>query len=110
MFGSSISTQLILLKNGGRIIYSGPLGKHSSRVIEYFEVSFQLIIFDFIIFHRNLKSCFLSLSLLQGIREVPKIRDNYNPSTWMLEVTSASAEAEIGVDFAQIYRDSSLYE
>lgn len=38
-FGFSISMQLVLLKTGGRIIYSGPLGKHSSRVIEYFEVS-----------------------------------------------------------------------
>ncbi|KAH7542899.1 hypothetical protein FEM48_Zijuj02G0124100 [Ziziphus jujuba var. spinosa] len=28
---------LILLKTGGRMIYSGPLGKHSSAVIEYFE-------------------------------------------------------------------------
>jgi hypothetical protein len=31
--------QLILLKTGGHMIYSGPLGQHSSRVIEYFEVS-----------------------------------------------------------------------
>lgn len=29
--------ELILLKSGGRVIYSGPLGKHSSNVIEYFE-------------------------------------------------------------------------
>ncbi|KAH9670369.1 ABC transporter G family member 33 [Citrus sinensis] len=66
---------LILLKTGGRIIYSGPLGNHSSRVIEYFE-----------------------------------IRNNYNPATWMLEVTSASTEAELGLDFSQIYEDSLLYE
>ncbi|KAJ0501557.1 Pleiotropic drug resistance protein 3 [Helianthus annuus] len=31
--------ELILLKNGGRMIYCGPLGRESSRVIEYFEVS-----------------------------------------------------------------------
>ncbi|KAF5454239.1 hypothetical protein F2P56_023919 [Juglans regia] len=74
--------ELILLKTGGRIIYSGPLGQHSSRVIEYFE----------------------------GIPGIPKIRENYNPSTWMLEVSSASAEAELGVDFAQKYRESTLYE
>ncbi|ONI04160.1 hypothetical protein PRUPE_6G306100 [Prunus persica] len=74
--------ELILLKTGGRIIYSGPLGQHSSRVIEYF----------------------------QSIPGVHKIRDNYNPATWMLEVTSTSAEAELGVDFAQIYRKSSLHE
>ena len=28
----------------------------------------------------------------------------------MLEVTSTSSEAEIGVDFAQIYQNSTLYE
>lgn len=33
------NVQLVLLKTGGQMIYSGPLGKHSSRVIEYFEVS-----------------------------------------------------------------------
>ncbi|XP_059437806.1 pleiotropic drug resistance protein 3-like [Corylus avellana] len=74
--------ELILLKTGGHMIYSGPLGQHSSRVIEYFE----------------------------GISGVPKIRDNYNPATWMLEVTSISAEAVLGVDFAQKYRESTLYE
>ncbi|PKI53080.1 hypothetical protein CRG98_026541, partial [Punica granatum] len=67
--------QLVLLKAGGRMIYSGPLGKHSCRVIEYFG-----------------------------------IRNNYNPATWMLEVTSASAEAELGVDFAQIYKDLPLHQ
>jgi hypothetical protein len=40
---------------------------------------------------------------------VPKIKDSYNPATWMLEVTSASAEAELGLDFAQIYKESSLH-
>ncbi|RDX80824.1 Pleiotropic drug resistance protein 3, partial [Mucuna pruriens] len=74
--------ELVLMKSGGRLIYSGPLGKHSNRVIEYFE----------------------------RIPGVPKIKDNYNPSTWMLEVTSTSAETELGVDFAQIYRESTLYE
>uniref|UniRef100_A0A2N9EIA3 ABC transporter domain-containing protein n=1 Tax=Fagus sylvatica TaxID=28930 RepID=A0A2N9EIA3_FAGSY len=51
--------ELILMKIGGHIIYSGPLGQHSSRVIEYFE----------------------------SIPGVPAIKDNYNPATWMLEVT-----------------------
>ncbi|XVF05898.1 hypothetical protein REPUB_Repub06bG0001600 [Reevesia pubescens] len=74
--------ELILLKPGGRIIYSGPLREHSSGIIDYFE----------------------------GISVVPKIRKNYNPATWMLEVTSTSAEADNGVDFAQIYKDSALYE
>ncbi|TXG71484.1 hypothetical protein EZV62_000063 [Acer yangbiense] len=30
---------LILMKTGGHVIYSGPLGLHSSRVIEYFELT-----------------------------------------------------------------------
>jgi hypothetical protein len=30
--------QLILMKAGGQIIYSGMLGHHSSKLIEYFEV------------------------------------------------------------------------
>ncbi|XP_071932486.1 pleiotropic drug resistance protein 3-like [Coffea arabica] len=74
--------ELILLKSGGRMIYSGPLGRNSSEVIGYFE----------------------------GIPGVPKIRNNYNPATWMLDVTSTSSEAELGVDFAEIYKHSSLYE
>ncbi|KAK8675956.1 hypothetical protein V6N13_034014 [Hibiscus sabdariffa] len=31
--------QLVLLKTGGQIIYSGPLGQNSRRVIEYFQVT-----------------------------------------------------------------------
>ncbi|KAJ6429559.1 hypothetical protein OIU84_021041 [Salix udensis] len=74
--------ELLLMKLGGRIIYFGPVGQFSSTVIEYFE----------------------------SIPGVPKIEDRYNPATWMLEVTSRSAEAELGVDFAQIYRQSTLYK
>uniref|UniRef100_A0A7N0T827 ABC transporter domain-containing protein n=2 Tax=Kalanchoe fedtschenkoi TaxID=63787 RepID=A0A7N0T827_KALFE len=74
--------EVVLLKSGGRLIYAGPLGINSGKVIEYFE----------------------------GISGVPKIKNNYNPATWMLEVTSLSAEAELGLDFAQIYRQSSLYK
>ncbi|KAJ4823601.1 hypothetical protein Tsubulata_026480 [Turnera subulata] len=74
--------ELVLLKIGGRIIYSGPIGQHSSRVIQYFE----------------------------SIPAVPKIKENYNPATWMLEVTSKSAEAAHGQDFAKIYEGSILYQ
>ncbi|XP_062143567.1 pleiotropic drug resistance protein 3-like isoform X2 [Alnus glutinosa] len=73
--------ELILMKTGGQIIYSGMLGHHSCKLIEYFE----------------------------GISGVPKFKNNYNPATWMLEVTSASVEAELGLDFAQIYKESSLH-
>nr|CAB3490651.1 unnamed protein product [Digitaria exilis] len=46
----------------------------------------------------------------EAIPGVPKIDDNYNPSTWMLEVTSTSMEAHLRINFAQIYRDSSMYK
>ncbi|KAK9289059.1 hypothetical protein L1049_017530 [Liquidambar formosana] len=72
---------LILMKKGGQIIYSGKLGHHSSKLIEYFE----------------------------GISGLPKIKDNYNPATWMLEVTSTSVEMELNLDFTRIYKESPLY-
>lgn len=37
----SLCLQLVLLKAGGRMIYCGPLGQDSSKLIEYFEVSSQ---------------------------------------------------------------------
>ncbi|KAK0592585.1 hypothetical protein LWI29_021728 [Acer saccharum] len=72
--------ELILMKGGGQMIYSGELGQHSSKLIEYFE----------------------------GISGVPKIEEIYNPATWMLEVTSPSTEAQLGLDFARLYKMSSL--
>nr|XP_023870372.1 pleiotropic drug resistance protein 1-like isoform X4 [Quercus suber] len=73
--------ELFLLKRGGEEIYVGPLGRHSSHLIDYFE----------------------------GIHGVPKIKDKYNPATWMLEVTSAGQEAAFGVNFTEIYKSSELY-
>ncbi|XP_050366553.1 pleiotropic drug resistance protein 1-like [Argentina anserina] len=73
--------ELFLLKRGGEEIYVGPLGRHSSQLIKYFEV-------------------------LDG---VPKIKDGYNPATWMLEVTSAAQEVVLGVNFTEVYRSSQLY-
>ncbi|XP_058094885.1 pleiotropic drug resistance protein 3-like isoform X1 [Magnolia sinica] len=74
--------EIILIKKGGQIIYSGQLGWHSERVINYFE----------------------------SIQGVPKIEVNANPATWMLEITSASVERQLGIDFAQVYKESSLYQ
>ncbi|KAJ4822694.1 hypothetical protein Tsubulata_024898 [Turnera subulata] len=74
--------ELILLKRGGQLIYSGELGQHSSKLIEYF----------------------------QSIPRVPKIKENYNPGTWMLEITSPSAEARLGLDFAHLYQESPLFQ
>ena len=41
---------------------------------------------------------------------MPKIRPGYNPAAWMLEVTSPAEEARLGVDFADIYRRSNLFQ
>ncbi|KAL1195827.1 ABC transporter G family member 37 [Cardamine amara subsp. amara] len=74
--------ELVLLKRGGRMIYTGPLGQHSCDIIEYFE----------------------------SVPGIPKIRDNHNPATWMLDVSSQSVELELGIDFANIYHESALYK
>eukprot|EP01018_Ginkgo_biloba_P004087 Gb_05443 [translate_table: standard] len=73
--------ELFLMKRGGQAIYAGPLGRHSHKLVEYFE----------------------------AVEGVPKIIDGYNPATWMLEVTSVAVESRLGVDFAEIYRNSELY-
>ncbi|XP_016169834.1 ABC transporter G family member 29-like [Arachis ipaensis] len=74
--------ELLLMKRGGQVIYAGPLGRNSHKIIEYFE----------------------------AIEGVPKIKDKYNPATWMLEVSSIAAEVRLRVDFAEYYKSSSLYQ
>ncbi|KDP40865.1 hypothetical protein JCGZ_24864 [Jatropha curcas] len=74
--------ELLLMKRGGQVIYLGPLGRNSHKIIEYFE----------------------------AISGVPKIKEKYNPATWMLEVSSIAAEIQLGIDFAEYYKSSSLYE
>ncbi|URD75112.1 Plant PDR ABC transporter associated [Musa troglodytarum] len=73
--------ELLLMKKGGQLIYGGPLGKLSKTMIQYFE----------------------------GISGVPKIRDGQNPATWMLDVTSPNMEYKLGVDFGNIFHNSSAY-
>ncbi|KAH8514402.1 hypothetical protein H0E87_007293, partial [Populus deltoides] len=45
-----------------------------------------------------------------AIHGVPKIKEKYNPATWMLEVSSAAVEVRLGMDFAEHYKCSSLYQ
>ena len=47
---------------------------------------------------------------LQAIPGVQKIKEKYNPATWMLEVSSVAAEAKLDIDFAEHYITSSLYQ
>ncbi|KAM2466591.1 hypothetical protein COP2_008774 [Malus domestica] len=74
--------ELLLMKRGGQVIYDGPLGRHSHKLVEHFE----------------------------AISGVTKIKDGYNPATWMLEVTAPAIEAQLDVDFADIYVNSLLYQ
>ncbi|GLJ26511.1 hypothetical protein SUGI_0512680 [Cryptomeria japonica] len=74
--------ELVLMKRGGQMIYVGPLGHRSKDLIDYFE----------------------------AVEGVPKITQGYNPATWMLESSSVGTELRLGVDFAEIYRNSRLYE
>ncbi|XP_039117320.1 ABC transporter G family member 44-like [Dioscorea cayenensis subsp. rotundata] len=74
--------ELFLMKRGGQEIYVGPLGRHSCHLIEYFE----------------------------GIEGVSKIKDGYNPATWMLEVTTQAQEEILGVNFTDVYKNSELFQ
>ncbi|TVU04726.1 hypothetical protein EJB05_47857 [Eragrostis curvula] len=73
--------ELLLMKRGGQLIYSGSLGPLSSNMIKYFE----------------------------SIPGVPRIKKGQNPAAWMLDISSHTTEYEIGVDYAEVYQNSSLY-
>jgi hypothetical protein len=45
----------------------------------------------------------------KAIEGVSNIKDGYNPSTWMLEVTSTMQERITGVNFSDVYKNSELY-
>ncbi|KAK6267900.1 hypothetical protein QUC31_012060 [Theobroma cacao] len=72
--------ELFLMARGGQEIYAGPLGHHSFHLIKYFE----------------------------EIEGISKIKDGYNPATWVLEVTT-SAQSDLGIDLNDVYRKSELY-
>ncbi|XVF24906.1 hypothetical protein REPUB_Repub13aG0168100 [Reevesia pubescens] len=46
----------------------------------------------------------------KAIPGIPKIKEKYNPATWMLEVSSIAFEARLGIDFAEHYKSSALYQ
>ncbi len=70
------------MQRGGQVLYAGPLGHHSQKLIDYF----------------------------QAVEGVPKIKEGINPSTWMLEITTPASEQRIGVNFVENYKKSSLYQ
>ncbi|KAK3433876.1 hypothetical protein EUGRSUZ_D01157 [Eucalyptus grandis] len=76
----TVRNTLLLMKRGGRVIYAGPLGRHSHKLVEYFE----------------------------AVLGVPKIMNGYNSATWMLEVSASAIEAQLHIDFDDIYANSNL--
>ncbi|CAI0467872.1 unnamed protein product [Linum tenue] len=73
--------ELLLMKQGGKIIYGGQRGLYSRTLIDYF----------------------------QGIGGIHPIPNGYNPATWMLEITSTNVEQRMHLDFAQSYRTSQQF-
>ena len=59
---------------------------------------------------RMLTSLLFMCQISKAVLGVPKIKDGYNPATWMLEVSSPAMEVQLDVDFAQIYANSTLYQ
>lgn len=72
--------ELLLIKQGGRVIFSGLTGKESCNLIAHFE----------------------------HIDGVPPIQQGHNPATWMLEISGTTTERNLGIDFADIYDRSDL--
>ena len=72
--------EVILLKRGGEVIYNGPLGQQSCALVDYFE----------------------------SIPGVARIAPDYNPATWMLEISTVSAEMRLHMDLARVYEQSHL--
>ncbi|RLN71903.1 hypothetical protein BBJ28_00019653, partial [Nothophytophthora sp. Chile5] len=73
---------LLLLKKGGETVFFGDVGERCHDLIEYFE----------------------------GVEDVPKIEDGYNPATWMLEVIGAGVDhsVDLDIDFAETFKTSNL--
>ena len=45
---------------------------------------------------------------VQGIEGVPQIEKDFNPATWVLEVTNVAVEHRTGQDFAALYSASNM--
>ena len=70
--------ELLLLKRGGETIYAGSLGPESCDLVAYFE----------------------------SIPGVPAIQSAYNPATWMLDISTVSAEARLDKSLAWYWQNS----
>ena len=129
---------MLLLKRGGETIFNGPLGFQSQNMISYFEsipgVNMETQKPAPVLPSRppicshvppscvspwlletlgppNVLNCpryGQSSSLRSCIAGVPRIKPTSNPATWMLEISTVSAEERAGADLTQVYQDSGL--
>jgi ABC-type multidrug transport system ATPase subunit/ABC-type multidrug transport system permease subunit len=79
----TVFDSLLLLKRGGQMVYFGELGRKASKLIAYFE----------------------------AIDTVDKLKEGYNPATWMLEVIGAGIDTSGAdkVDFVELFKASDKY-
>ncbi|POM78033.1 Pleiotropic drug resistance protein ABC Superfamily [Phytophthora palmivora] len=75
---------MLLLKRGGETVFAGELGRNAREMIDYFE----------------------------AIDGVEKLKDDYNPASWMLDVIGAGVGNNKGdeTDFVDIFKSSALHE
>ncbi|KAJ8577783.1 hypothetical protein ON010_g1422 [Phytophthora cinnamomi] len=75
---------MLLLKRGGETVFTGELGENAQKMIDYFE----------------------------AIDGVEKLRDNYNPASWMLDVIGAGVgkNNSNSTDFVAIFKSSAQFE
>ena len=137
LFALQAFDDLLLLKRGGQVTYMGPLGSHSTTLVNYFEVrmsppdklassAFQHPTMT--VAEKDTTSAgdhlgpqldalrlqVVSTSVpdrifLQGIENVPRLTPGLNPPSWMLEISTIGREEEIGVDFAEVFLASDLF-
>eukprot|EP00644_Phytophthora_capsici_P006568 jgi/Phyca11/9314/fgenesh1_pm.PHYCAscaffold_36_\ len=80
----SVFDSLLLLKRGGETVFAGELGDNANEMITYFE----------------------------SIDGVAKLKADYNPATWMLEVIGAGVGNSNGLkeDFVEIFKGSKVFK
>ncbi|OWZ22999.1 ABC transporter [Phytophthora megakarya] len=80
----SVFDSLLLLKRGGETVFAGELGENASEMIDYFE----------------------------SINSLTKLKENYNPATWMLEVIGAGVGNNSGdkMNFVDVFKGSKLFK
>lgn len=114
--------ELLLLKRGGETIFNGPLGPNASLLVQYFESTEGVPRFDT---HAGPQAAGVTRSKSGSVGTgggggaggaggdgaddaADDTLEARNAADWMLEVTSVDAAAKLGVNFAEVFRESAL--